>query len=165
MVLTLSLCKLLRPVVVVFHVRDRASKVNLLTNLTFLYGVSSNVRRLYDHISRVLFAPEVLLDLDKVSLMFICSSVISLLNPALILEAFLISNSNLSFTVFFACQSCNRSFVWVAKAVIARFHEQDLIDGCTLLNRVGTDVGWVDHDFFDLAIGIQSRYTKKESAW
>ena len=96
--------------------------------LTSLNRVGADVGRLNDDISRVLLAPEVLLDLDKVSLVFISGSIISLLDLALIFEAFLISDSNLSFTVFFACQTLDRYFVLVTKTVIAWFTEQDLVD-------------------------------------
>ena len=165
MVLTLCLCELLWPVVVIGHVGDRSTEVYLLAMLTTLNGVSSDIRRLNDDISRVLLVPVILLNFNKVSLMFISGSVISLLDLALILEAFLISDSDLSLTVFFACQRADRWFVLVAKTGITWFTEQDLIYGCTLLNWIGTDVGWVDHDFFDFTIGVQSRYIQKDTAW
>ena len=105
MMLTLCLCYRSWPVEVIGHVGDCASEVALLAVLTFLNRVGTDVWRLRDDLSGVLLAPEVLLDLDKVSLVFISGSIISLLDLALIFEAFLISDSNLSFTVFFACQT------------------------------------------------------------
>ena len=165
MILTLLLCKFPWSVEVISHVGDSASEEDLLADLTVLNRVGSDVWRLRDYLSRVLLAPEVLLDLNEVGLMFISGFIISLLDLALILEAFLISDSDLPFTVFFACQTCDRYFVSVAERVIARFTEQDTVDRCTFLDGFSTDVGWVDHDFFDLTIGIQSRYLNKGSAW
>ena len=162
MVLTLCLCELPWPVVVIDHVGNRSTEVYLLAMLTILNGVGSDIRRLSDDISRVLLVPVVLLNFNKVSHMFISCSVISLLDLALMFEAFFISDSDLSLTVFFACQSCDRLFILVAKTVITWFTEQDLIYGLTLLNWIGTDVGWVDHDFFDLTIWVQSRYIQKK---
>ena len=156
-ILTLCPSEFLWSVIVIRHVGDSSSEVYLLAVLTSLNWVSSDIRRLNNDISRVLLASEVLLDLNKVSLMFISSSVISLLDLALILEAFLISDLDLSITVFFAFQTLDRCFVLVANRVVARWHEQDLVDGCALLNGVSANVRWVDHDFFDLAIRIQSR--------
>ena len=164
-ILTLCLSELLWPVVVIGHVGDCTSEVNLFAVLTHLNRVGANVGRLRDDLSRVLLASEVLLDLNEVSLMFISGFIISLLDLALILEAFLISDSDLTFSVFFACQTCDRYFVSVAERVIARFTEQDTVDRCTFLDGFSTDVRWVDHDFFDLTIGIQSRYLNKGSAW
>ena len=76
-----------------------------------------------DDLSRDLLDPEVLLDLDEVSLVFISGFVISLLDSALMLKAFLISGSDLSITVFLTLQRGNRWLVLVAERVVGRFHE------------------------------------------
>ena len=160
MILTLCIRKELWPVIVVLHVGDRAAEVDLLAVLAILNGVGADIWRHSDDITRVLLAPEVLLDLDEVSLMVIGGPVVSLFNLALVLEAFLISGLDLSLTVFFACQTADRWFVRVGDCIVGRLHEEDLVDGGALLDGVRADIGRVDHDLFHFAIGVQPRYIK-----
>ena len=164
MIFTLCIREELRPVEVVLHVGDRAAEVALLAVLAFLNGIGADVGRLRDDVARVLLAPEILLDLHEVSLMFIGGLVVSLFNLALVLEAFLISGLDLSLTVFPALQTSDRWFVLVAECVVGRLHEEDLVDGRALLDGVRSDVGRVDHDFFHFTIGVQPRYIKKGGA-
>ena len=98
--LTLCLCYRSWPVEVIGHVGDRASEVALLAVLTFLNRVGADVWRLRDDLSGVLLAPEVLLDLNEVSLVFISGLIVSLLDLALVLETLLISGRDLSSSVF-----------------------------------------------------------------
>jgi len=65
-VLTSSLLKQLRPVVVILHVRDRSAKCYLFAYSTLLHGVGQDVTRRDVNFTRVLLVAEVLLDLDKV---------------------------------------------------------------------------------------------------
>ena len=144
-VLTLSSSELLRSIVIVLNVGDSSAKCDLLANLASLDWVRLNVSWLDQHFTRILFATEVLLDLNEVGHVLVGRLNLDL-DHALRLEWLLVTNSNLMSAILLSAYVSLQGHVWVTNARVGHTSDQDLIDGGTLFDRISPDVGRVDHD-------------------
>ena len=161
MILTLSCSKLLRSIVIVLNVGDRSAKCDLLANLTSLDWVRLNVSWLDQHFTRILFATEVLLDLNEVGHVLVGRLNLDL-DHALRFERLLVSNSYLVSAILLSANVSLQGHVWVANACVGHASEQDLIDGGTLFHWISPDVGWVNDDFsWVVSILVHSSCIKK----
>ena len=144
-ILTLSCSKLLRSIVIVLNVGDRSAKCDLLANLASLDWVGLNVSWLDQHFTRILFATEVLLDLNEVGHVLVGGLNLDL-DHALGLERLLVSNSYLVSAILLSANVSLQGHVWVTNACVGHASEQDLIDGGALFHWVSPDVGRVNYD-------------------
>ena len=155
-VFAFSLCEVLGPVVVIFHVGDGSAEGDLLSNLTPLNWVSSDVGRCDDHVSWILWVgAEVLLNLDEVGHVTVRGCIQSLLDVRLRLEGLLVAASDLMRAILLPHQTERGWLVLLAHCIIARGTEEYLIDTWSFLDSIRANIGWVDDDFFGvLTIGI-----------
>ena len=158
MIFTFSSNEFLWSIVVVTHVGNSTSKVNLLAMLTPLDRISLNVGWVRDDISWILFTSEVLLDVSIVRFMFVGCTVVSLLDSALELESLFITSSNLLFSIFDSCNRLNGRLELITKAVVAWFTKQYLVDTRAFFDGVSPDIRRVNSHNLHVIIGDQSRY-------
>lgn len=130
--------------------------MDLLTGLTPLNWVSSDVGWGDDHISWILWVgAEVLLNLDKVGHVTVRGRIESLLDVRLRLEGLLVATSDLMRAILLPHQTECGWLVLLAHCIIAGGTEEHLIDTWSFLDRIRSNIGWVDDDFFGvLTIGI-----------
>ena len=158
-VLSLGRCEVLRSVVVVLHVGDCAAKGDLFTVLTLFDRVRPDVRWHCDDFSGVLVAAVVLLNVDIIGHVLVARSIDSLLYVSLRPEWLLIAICNLGRPVLHSTNRVRRLDVWVTEGRVTWLAEQDLVDSCTLLHRVRSDVRRVDQHFlWVFAILVDARY-------
>ena len=164
-VFSLSSSEVLGSVIIILHVRNFAAEVDLLAGLTLPDWVGTHVWWSNDDITGVLFVSVVLLNLNVVSHMLERSSVDSFLRICHGSERLLISIVHLFLTILFAGQTtCDRNLIWLTDRKVIRLGEENLVDGRTLLDRLGCDIGWVNNDIsWVITILVDASYSKNDS--
>ena len=160
-ILSFCLLKKLWTVIIIFHVGNSTTKERILANCTPLHRVSKYISGRDVNFSWVLFIFEVFLDFNKV-IHVLESGLHRVLNSALRLKRLLISILDLTSTVFFALQHVASLLVLISNGDIARLLEQCAVNGCSLFDWPGPDVGWVTQDFLRvITLGVHSGYCRK----